>query len=293
MMKILSKISQLFNKLYDRWKSPSNMKFKGLIIVGSFIISLILIELKQFGLLTPELSSYLPENHFYAINIGFSLLLYMEVIDLVFGLGKSFSKAVGKQFQIFSLILLRQSFKDLQYISWPLTWDKIPNAFKYIFADAGTALLIFGILALFYSLLLHQPITDNEDETYSFIYTKKAIALSLLIIMNLSGVFLVAHSFLTGTEHNVFEFYYTILVFSDILIVLISLIYSTSYPVVFRNSGFALSTVLLRISLTAPVYTRSVIGTFSALFVVSLVFIYNKYIPIREQELLRRKQITH
>jgi len=221
MMKILSKISQLFNKLYDRWKSPSNMKFKGLIIVGSFIISLILIELKQFGLLTPELSSYLPENHFYAINIGFSLLLYMEVIDLVFGLGKSFSKAVGKQFQIFSLILLRQSFKDLQYISWPLTWDKIPNAFKYIFADAGTALLIFGILALFYSLLLHQPITDNEDETYSFIYTKKAIALSLLIIMNLSGVFLVAHSFLTGTEHNVFEFYYTILVFSDILIVLI------------------------------------------------------------------------
>ena len=113
-----------------------------------------------------------------AISFAFTFLLYLEVIDLVFGLATSVSRAVGKQFEIFSLILLRQSFKDFSTLPEPLRWPESPDLVLHILSNAGGALLIFGILIFYYRTLLHAPITADEEETFYFISTKKSILLN-------------------------------------------------------------------------------------------------------------------
>jgi hypothetical protein len=52
---------------------------------------------------------------------------------------------------------------------------------------------------------------------------------------------------------------------TDVLIMLISLGYSGSYPVVFRSFGFAVATVLIRLALMAPPYVNALLGLASAL----------------------------
>ena len=276
MKSIFNLIDAAYDKVHSAWESRFNKRIICITLIIVYLLSLLVIEAARFKLLPESIAVNLPSNHFYAITFAFTLLLYFEVIDLVFSITKSFSISVGKQFEIFSLILLRQSFKEFQSIRQPVLWDQTPDVFLHILSDAGGALLIFAILALFYKFLRHQPYIKDDEESIVFIVTKKAISLTLLLIFNLTGLF---YLFGLNTGGDFFATFYTVLVFSDILIVLISLYYSDEYAVVFRNSGFALSTVLLRIALTAPIYMNALIGVFSSVYILLIIFIYNRHLP--------------
>ena len=109
---------------------------------------------------------------------------------------------------------------------------------------------------LLIKLQKHRDFTSNENEVKRFIIIKKALSLILIFI------FLTFDSILWFFGHkettNFFSKFYTVLIFSDIFIVLVSLRYSFSYAVLFRNSGFAFTTVIIRIALTAPVYINAI-----------------------------------
>jgi len=81
-----------------------------------------------------------------------------------------------------------------------------------------------------------------------------------------------------------FKTFYTVLIFSDVLIVLISLRYTATYHVVFRNSGFALATVTLRIALAAPVYINVLLGIAASAFILGLTYAYNTFGAVSEVE---------
>jgi hypothetical protein len=97
------------------------------------------------------LAERLPSNHFEAILLPFTLLLLAEVISLVFAIAQSVAIAVGKQLEIMSLILIRQSFKELTFFPEPIVWDltsgEITRRVLYILSDASGALVIFGLRA--------------------------------------------------------------------------------------------------------------------------------------------------
>jgi hypothetical protein len=79
---------------------------------------------------------------------------------------------------------------------------------------------------------------------------------------------------ITGTEQTDFlHGFYTILILSDILVVLISQCYQPSFFAVFRNSGFALSTLIIRIALAAPPFYNVLLGLSAALFAILLTII--------------------
>lgn len=67
------------------------------------------------------------------------------------------------------------------------------------------------------------------------------------------------------------------MVFSDILLVLISLRYNSTYSVVFRNSGFAVATILLRLAITAPPFINVALGLAAISLGIGLTFIYNNF----------------
>ena len=85
---------------------------------------------------------------------------------------------------------------------------------------------------------------------------------------------------LRNEDLHFFETFYTVIVFADVLIVLLSLRYSASYHVVFRNSGLAVATVLLRVALAAPPFYNAALGLAAALFALGLTIACNRIAPV-------------
>jgi hypothetical protein len=298
MNRVLDSAVRTYDYLDQRWEGVTSRRRTGNLLIASFFLSLIVIEMSRLGLLPGNLGARIPTNHFYAIDVAFTLFLVAEVVGLVFGLATSVAHALGKQFEIFSLILLRQAFKELVYFSEPIQWELdasggfmgIPEAVQLVVVDAVGALAVFAVIAMYYKMQQHRPITDTEAEQERFVAAKKLLAVVLLVILAGLGIVTVADFVVFGEAIDFFDTFYTILIFSDVLIVLISLRYSVTYHVVFRNSGFAAATVMIRLALAGPRIVDAIIGVIAALFAVGMTYAYNNIAPAVEQSRERNKQ---
>jgi hypothetical protein len=98
-------------------------------------------------------------NHFFAIEIAFTLLLLAELLALIFVLPHSVARSVGKQIELLSLILLRSAFKELKVYEEPIVWLDHQEAIFKMVAEASGSLLIFFLLGIYYYIYqkgLHQ-----------------------------------------------------------------------------------------------------------------------------------------
>jgi hypothetical protein len=156
--------------------------------------------------------------------------------------------------------------------------------------------VVFVIVGLYYKLQRHRRITETAAEQRRFVGYKKLLANVLLLVLVGLGLYTVEQFVVDGHAIAFFDTFYTVLIFSDVLIVLLSLRYSTTYYVVFRNSGFAAATVMIRLALAGPRYIDAMLGIGAALFSVGLTAAYNYVVPAieqSEQRNIERKQIHH
>lgn len=284
---IYEKITYLFDPLHHLWEHEKMHRKISIGLVLFFLISLVSIELKRQGLLPPSLAQFLPANHFHAVQLAFTVVLIQEVISLIFTLPCSFSKSVGKQFEILSLILMRNAFKELSDFAEPITYYGNEEAIKRILSDGFGALLIFGLLGLYYIVQKKSSEeTMRPTDLFSFVAAKKGVALVLLgtfIVMGVQSAWLT----LSSTPHPDFlHGFYTLLILADILLVLISQCFEPSFYSVFRNSGYALSTLIIRIALAAPAYFNVLLGVAAAVFAILLTVVSSKLF-------LKQKASTH
>lgn len=271
-------IARLLHFLEEKYESPKSFKTIGSILVVIFILGILLIELNRHGLLGGFATRTLPTNHLLAIEMVFNLLLFIEVISLIFKLVQSFANSVGKQFEVFSLILLRDTFKEFSHFKEPLIWSNVSEAVIPIMASSMGSLVIFILIGFYYKLQKHQPITKDENDLISFKAAKYSIALLLLAILHALGIISIYQQIVYGKAYfSLFGAFYTILVFADIFIVLFSIRGSYSYAVAFRNSGFAVSTIIIRLALIAPPAYGAVIGIGTAIFAIMLTLAYNYF----------------
>jgi hypothetical protein len=268
---IYERITYLFDPLHHLWEHEKIHRKISIGLVVLFLTSLILIELNRQGVLPQSIASLLPGNHFYAVQAAFTVVLILEVISLIFTLPCSFSRSVGKQFEILSLILLRNAFKELAQFPEPVTFSGNETAVLHILSNGFGALIIFALLGYYY--YSQARVADDmmkPTDLFSFVAAKKGIALILLgvfIFMGINSAVLT----ISGQEHTDFlHEFYTILILTDILVVLISECFHPSFFTVFRNSGFALSTLLIRIALAAPEYFNVLLGIAAAVFAILL-----------------------
>jgi len=287
---VLRLSTRFFDAFESWWESPDARRDVAYVLIGSFLASLFMIELNRQGWLPPALERTLSTNHFVAIDVAFTLFLVVELVGLVVGLATSVAKTAGKQFEVFSLILIRRSFKELdQFQQEPLQWtfDVGRETVQLIVVDASAALLIFLTLGLFYTLQKHQPITQTDVQQRYFVAQKKMVANVLMVVLAGLGVYAVVGPFVTADVLPFFDTFYTVLIFSDILIVLISLRYSATYHVVFRNSGYAAATVMIRLALAGPPYLDAVLGVGAALFNLGVAAAYNYVTPAVQESYQR------
>ena len=276
----LRRSAKVFDRLERAWEGAAVQRSLGTGLVAAFLASIAVIELNRLGWLPQPLAGRLPANHLAAIYVAFTLLLLIEVVGLVFALSRSVADSVGKQFELLSLILLRKAFLEVAHFPEPVVWEEVAPAVPRVAADVGGALLIFVVLGFYYRSQRHLPITTGMDDRSSFVAVKKALALGLLAVLALLGAHDGWRFVAMGQKERFFETFYTLLIFTDVLIVLVSLRYSSHYRVVFRYSGFAAATVLIRLALTAPPYVNAAIGFGAALFALGLTLAYNAFAPV-------------
>lgn len=267
------RLTSVFDRIEQKWESKIFLKTLASLLVSVYLLTILLIQLKHSGIIS---WGFIPHNHFKAIEMAFTFLLFFEVVSLVFSLVKSVSVSMETQLQILSLILLRDAFKLFGEFPEIYTWAAIHEKILFMFVDAFGALVIFSIIIFIRRIDLHKTICKNIDEQQSFVNIKKLIAFILLVIFTVLIVLDIYHFFNQEAVFNFFHYFFTVLIFNDILMVFISLRYSNHYRILFRNSGFALATIIMRLALeTAPPY-NVVLGASSAFFVLLLVIAYNR-----------------
>ncbi len=276
---MLSLADAAFDRLEAIWAGERARRYVAALLAGVFGVALLGVELARRGLLPEVIARRAPHSHFAAIEVAFYLLLAFEVVGLVLGIARSVSNAAGKQLEIFSLILLRHSFEEFGHVPEPFTWAGAREVVYRMLADGFGALVVFVLLGFYYAAQRHLPFSLDPGETRRFVAMKKALALVLVAVFTAN-----AGRALLSESPEFFESFYTVLVFADVLIVLLSLRYSPSYAVVFRNSGLAVATVLLRLALSAPAFANAALGVAAAAFALGLTLAYHRVAPVLGRE---------
>ncbi|NJL56413.1 hypothetical protein HC928_15465 [bacterium] len=272
---MIAYLARTTDHLEHFWEQQVMKRAAGSILVLTYVVTILLIELNRQGWLPDPFAGALPRNHFFAVEIAFTVLLFTEVVSLVFGLTRSFSRSIGIQLEILCLILLRDTFKQFTYFSEPLEWEQVVDSIGPMIVDALGALSIFLIIASYYRVQKGRPITDDEQDQLQFINYKKVIALGLLGVFALIGIVDLYRLATDQPIYPFFETFYTVLIFTDVLMVLLSLRYSITFAVTFRNFGYAIVTVFIRLALIAPTLIGVLMGIGTALFALGLTVAYN------------------
>lgn len=275
---ILEKNVIIFNVIRDKWENPEIQRKVSSAMIFMSLVVLALIQLGRMELLPDDV--HLTTNHLHAIDFAFNLLLIKEVFDLILYLPRSISNAQRKQLQILSLILIRFAFKKLSFLGEPVSVTMDPESIApilEILSGSLSSLIIFIIVYFFYQLK-NKPLLVDPVQRDRFIAEKKTVAVALIIAFFIVGTWKAKEIFLNHNLEPALHVFFTIFIFADILIVLISMQYSQLFLSLFRNSGFALATVIARISITAPPFYREMLAIFAAVFSYLIAYVYNKSI---------------
>ena len=265
-------------KLIPKWHaaifSDRNVKiFERLIIIlalAGFLIHLGLIFAENYlGFDIFISKTNLTSNPISALYTPFTFILIYEAFLLIYYLPRSFTTSVAKEFEIISLVIIRKIFKDIPELN--LDSDSIINE--------GNLLILYdllGIIAIFYLIYLFKktwhntPKRKSNKKIESFINYKKLISISLVPILfvlcftNFYDWFIdvfIYKQFNDDLNGVFFIDFFTVLILVDVLILLISFQYTERYSQLMRNTGFIISTILLRLSF-------SVTGLFSIILLV-------------------------
>ena len=265
-------------KLIPKWHSAifsdRNVKiFERLIIIlalAGFLIHLGLIFAEKYlGFDVFISKTNLTSNPISALYTPFTFILIYEAFLLIYYLPRSFTTSVAKEFEIISLVIIRKIFKDIPELN--LDSDSIINE--------GNLLILYdllGIIAIFYLIYLFKktwhntPKRKSNKKLESFINYKKLISISLVPILfvlcfiNFYDWFVdvfIYKQFNDDLNGVFFIDFFTVLILVDVLILLISFQYTERYSQLMRNTGFIISTILLRLSF-------SVTGLFSIILLV-------------------------
>ncbi len=269
--------TNLFDPLHSFWEQAKTRRTVAVIQVVAFLVGLAGIELNSRGLLPAFLAHITPTSHFYAINLAFTLVLIQEVVDLIFVLPCSVTKSLGKQFEVLCLILLRDAFKELVHFTEPIQVGDSLDVVLPMLCDGAGALLVFLGLGFYYRRHRHRPQGKKGPWLYPFVANKKFLAFVLLLFFLFFGLWTGWQSIVDGQLRPFFSVFYTVLIFSDILIVLLSHAYQPAFQSVFRNSGFALATLLIRFALAAPAYYAPLLGVAAITFAFGVTLASEAY----------------
>jgi hypothetical protein len=261
-------------------------------IVG-FMIHLALVAIFNMGFLG-ALEASLFSNPISAIYTPFSIILIYEIYVLIYFLPRSFTTSLLKQFEIIALILIRRIFGDISKINFELATIQDKEVVQ-LFIDLLSVLILLTII-LFYTRVnkgLAQLKPASSDAVFRQ-YKKQLAAALVVIIFVISSVHLTDYLYVVfagdhlfaGMENDLnaifYKDFFTVLILSDVLVLLLSYGLTKENFKLLRNTGFVISTVLIRISFSTQGFYNSVFIITGALFGLAILKIYYEFVRVGE-----------
>jgi len=268
---------------------------KSILVISmiSFVVHLALIYLKRYGIVNLFEESNFFENPIAAIYTPFSFILVYEVYLLIFYLPRSITTYITKQYEIITLIVIRRIFKDLSNLELSSDWFVIKNDLDFTY-DIVTAILLFFMIYLFSFLkdsIDGSNLKDSLDlpQIRQFIKIKKLMATTLIPVFVLIGIFTFSGWITTTFPSNIsavikdvnslfFDEFFSVLIIVDVLLLLVSFFYTDKFHKVIRNSGFIISTILIRMSFTVEGVLNNILILASIVFGIGILWIHNKFV---------------
>ena len=254
--------------------------------VLAFMGHLLIYALHQIDMITIEgEAKTLVNSPLSSLYTPFSILLTYETYQLIRTLPSSFSNSVGKQYEVVTLLVVRDVFKRLADFSAEDEWN--------INGELGLILLeCMTFLILFFTALSYRRSSDvseiskvDDDELDSFVHSKRIISLMLFVAF----IVMAAYSFGSwslavidgegGVDREIFfSDFFTILILADILILLLSYRFTVDFANLARNTGFILSTVILRVAISAPGVSAVILFTLSGILGLAILRISSEFV---------------
>ena len=260
--------------------------------ITGFILHLLLwlaykMEVLDIGGASPELL----DSPLDALYTPFSVLLAYEVYQLIRAIPESFSTAVGKQFEIVTLLVVRDIFKQLSDLDFSGGWS-IDSELKFIIVECFTFVILF-ITSLIYraNSSTEMKLDFQNEDLVKFVQNKRIIALFLLGTYAIIALFSFTNWCISISEGDgsvtreiFFLDFFTVLILADILILLISYGYSIDFTNLARNTGFILSTVVLRVAISAGGLSSTILFMLGGLIGIAVLVISLKFEGFENEE---------
>jgi len=260
-----------------------------LAIVG-FLIHLGGCTLYRFN--TVDLSEVQPfvDSYLDALYTPFSIILAYEVYELIRAIPESFSNSIGKQFEVVTLLVVRDIFKNLADVGGT-TDSSIDSDLSFIAMEAVVFVALFATALYFRSATTGtKDLNQQDDFIRAFVNQKKHLACALAAVYVLVACYSFSSWSLgvldgeTSLTRTVFFLdFFTWLIVSDIIILLVSYKHITDFPPLARNTGFILSTVIIRVGIGTPGYTGAVLFMLSAALAACVLGL-SQYSPLSPDE---------
>lgn len=280
----------IFEKFLSEETREKTEKIILKIAIFSFFIHLITIYLIKFGFIEMPLNIALLKNPISAVYTPFSFILIYEVYLLIYYLPKSFTTYITKQYEIITLIIIRKLFKDLSALELTTNWFEIKGDLQFTY-DLVASLLLFYLIFLFQKQGKRKIIQQENSNPIikKFVKRKKLIAIilvplfftiALYTLIDWSAATFVSLSTLPSFENinNLFfDQFFTVLILVDVVLLLISFFYTNQFHKIMRNSGFVISTILIRMSFGVSGLISTILIVVAVLFGLAIIIIHNKY----------------
>ena len=279
----------LFEKVFSEKNRKKAEKFTLWSSIIGFITHLFLIYLNTSQIITLK-NDVLLINPISAIYTPFSIILIYEIYLLIFFLPRSFTTSVSKQFEIISLILIRRIFGEIPEINTNSNWFKTQENIDLIYSLLGV-LILYYLIYQFNKLSKRRKPQKISLDISNFIKSKKGVSLILLPVLIIVSIFSLSDwvfnniylfneniSYSVDDINSVFyNKFFEILILADVFILLLSFQYTEKYSQLIRNTGFIISTILIRLSFSATGLTNVLLIISSVLFGLIILKVYENY----------------
>ena len=278
----------LFNHITSESSRKRIEKMTLFLALFFFITHLVLIYLIKFSYLNIDPGSGFFSNPISAIYTPFSFILVYEVYLLIYYLPKSFTNYLTKQYEIITLIIIRRLFKDLSSIEITSNWFELTQDLQFTY-DIIASIILFYLIFLFnkQSEKLYKE-KGTSESIKNFIYLKKIIAFTLVPIFFFLATYTLVNwvvdilqtskiSNFSGINNLFFDEFFTILILVDVVLLLISFFYTDKFHKIIRNSGFIISTILIRMSFGADGLISTLLIVTAVIFGLAIITIHNKF----------------
>jgi len=262
----------------------------------SFAVHVLLIFLAQ-ALHAPQAwVATVGSNYLAAIATPFNIILFYEVLTLIGALPTSTTRSIASQYEIVSLIFIREVLRDIGNIEDLVTTQQITTKTMPLFLNMWGSMMMYLLVALFRHVAAQRQgrslMQIPSPATQRMIQQKKTVAAGLAILltgMAAWNVGLFGRTALRilrtgqGTLESATTFYndlFTVMVFTDVLVLILLLLFSGRYEMVFRNAAFVVSIVIIRFALTGGYPYGAPLAVMAMLFGIATVLIFNYHVRV-------------